>query len=120
MNAVIQRYELETDNAPPISVRISRSKQRGEVGVRVSDAGGGVPIGDLSRVMRYFFTTTPPMVPTYTYSVQFGAPLSGIGVGLPFARLYARLMGGDLRLASLPGHGTDVHIVLDALGRGPL
>ncbi|CAM9931433.1 unnamed protein product, partial [Phaeothamnion confervicola] len=32
-------------------------------------------------------------------------PLSGMGIGLPVSRLYARHFGGDLRLLSLHGYG---------------
>jgi pyruvate dehydrogenase kinase 2/3/4 len=35
--------------------------------------------------------------------------------GLPLSRLYARFFGGDLRLISMDGYGTDVYIHLNKL-----
>jgi len=37
------------------------------------------------------------------------------GVGLPISRLYAQYFGGDLKLLSLEGHGTDVFLYLSRL-----
>jgi len=44
------------------------------------------------------------------------APMAGYGDGLPMARLYARYFGGDIRVVSMEGYGTDVYIFLNKLG----
>ena len=54
--------------------------------------------------------------PNYTYSKNFGAKFSGYGVGLPMARLYARVAGGDVGISCLPGHGTDATLIINRLG----
>ncbi|GJJ12022.1 hypothetical protein Clacol_006262 [Clathrus columnatus] len=41
--------------------------------------------------------------------------LSGLGYGLPLAKLYATYFGGDLQLVSLYNHGTDVFLSLRCL-----
>ncbi|KAF8522139.1 branched-chain alpha-ketoacid dehydrogenase [Hysterangium stoloniferum] len=41
--------------------------------------------------------------------------LSGLGYGLPLAKLYATYFGGDLQLVSLYNHGTDVFLKLRCL-----
>lgn len=42
-----------------------------------------------------------------------------IGFGLPLSRLYARYFGGDLRILSLDGWGTDAYLTLHRLGTYP-
>ena len=41
--------------------------------------------------------------------------LAGYGIGLPMSRLYARYLGGDLNLISLPGYGTHAYVFLPRL-----
>merc|ERR1719186_1152441 len=42
-------------------------------------------------------------------------PMHGLGYGLPLSRLYARYFGGDIKVASCDGYGTDTFIYLRAL-----
>jgi pyruvate dehydrogenase kinase 2/3/4 len=46
----------------------------------------------------------------------------GFGYGLSLSRLYARYLGGDLRLIAMEGYGTDVYVRLNRLSssREPL
>lgn len=44
------------------------------------------------------------------------SPLAGFGCGLPLSRLYASYLGGNLKIVSLPGWGTDAHLVLHRVG----
>ena len=39
--------------------------------------------------------------------------MSGMGIGLPISRLYARHWGGDIRVISVQGWGTDVAIYIN-------
>lgn len=63
------------------------------VEIGVADTGVGIPDGQLERVFEEFY-----QVP--------GARRSGTGLGLPYARRLARLLGGELTLASEAGRGT--------------
>jgi len=41
--------------------------------------------------------------------------MAGFGYGLPISRLYAQYFGGDLKLISMEGYGTDVYLHLNRL-----
>jgi signal transduction histidine kinase len=74
-------------------VRLSVRTLTDTVEITVSDTGTGIPAGQLERVFEEFY-----QVP--------GARRGGTGLGLPYARRLAKLLGGELTLASEPGAGT--------------
>jgi signal transduction histidine kinase/CheY-like chemotaxis protein len=80
-------------------VRLSVAGGAGQVEFTVTDTGIGIPAGQQERVFEEFF-----QVP--------GARRGGTGLGLPYARRLAELLGGRLRLASEPGRGTTVTLRL--------
>lgn len=78
--------------------------------IRVNDRAGGIPFEVGEHVWSYFYSTT-----NKTPGADYGddaTELAGYGVGLPFSRLFAKYLGGSLRLTSLPGYGTSVDISL--------
>ena len=44
--------------------------------------------------------------------------LAGYGFGLPLTRLHAQYFGGDVFMQALPGHGTDMYLLLTHLKEG--
>ena len=64
--------------------------------VTVRDTGIGISENDQPRVFEEFFQVRGTLQ----------AQAKGSGLGLPFARRLAVLLGGDLSLASVPGEGT--------------
>ena len=44
--------------------------------------------------------------------------LAGYGFGLPLTRLHAQYFGGDVFMQALPGHGTDMYLLLNHLKEG--
>lgn len=74
-------------------VRLDVRTVPGAVELQVSDSGTGIPASQIERVFEEFY-----QVP--------GAKRGGTGLGLPYARRLARLLGGELTLASEAGQGT--------------
>jgi signal transduction histidine kinase/CheY-like chemotaxis protein len=78
-----------------LSVRVAGPR----VEISVADTGIGIPAGLHEHVFEEFY-----QVP--------GVRRGGTGLGLPYARRLARILGGDLRLSSEPGAGTTVVLSL--------
>jgi signal transduction histidine kinase/CheY-like chemotaxis protein len=79
-------------------VRLSARVTGPRLEISVADTGMGIPAGLHDHVFEEFY-----QVP--------GVRRGGTGLGLPYARRLARILGGDLTLTSEPGVGTTV--VLD-------
>jgi signal transduction histidine kinase len=74
-------------------VRLTVRTAPGRVELQVSDTGTGIPAEEIERVFEEFY-----QVP--------GARRGGTGLGLPYARRLAGLLGGELTLTSETGRGT--------------
>jgi signal transduction histidine kinase/CheY-like chemotaxis protein len=85
-------------------VRLSARVTGPRLEISVADTGIGIPAGLSARVFEEFY-----QVP--------GVRRGGTGLGLPYARRLARILGGDLTLTSEPGVGTTV--VLDLPNQTP-
>jgi len=135
---------ISASSLPPVRVLVSGSEAL--LSARISDEGGGIPVDRLSHVWSYLYTTAEPVdrpmtresldAPTDLRMLEMGmlhslhslsdgdedqnmmmrSPLAGLGCGLPLSRLYARYLGGGLRLQTLPCFGTDVFVELNRLG----
>jgi signal transduction histidine kinase len=74
-------------------VRVVAGLDGGEVAIRVSDDGCGIPAEHVPRVFEELFTTKPPGL--------------GTGLGLPISRsIVADCFGGTMEVASEPGRGS--------------
>ncbi len=80
-------------------VRLSVRTAGPRLEIVVADTGIGIPAGQQQRVFEEFY-----QVP--------GVRRGGTGLGLPYARRLAGLLGGDLTLTSEPGAGTTVFLSL--------
>jgi signal transduction histidine kinase/CheY-like chemotaxis protein len=74
-------------------VRLTVRTAEDELEIRVTDTGTGIPVDQLERVFEEFY-----QVP--------GIKRGGTGLGLPYARRLAGLLGGELTLTSEAGVGT--------------
>ena len=88
-----------THGAAPVSVQYrgvahGRNAESSVVSVAVTDSGAGIPLQDLPHVFDRFYKADPSR-----------GSSRGSGLGLAIAQENARLMGGDITAANLPGHG---------------
>uniref|UniRef100_A0A0W0FZR7 Protein-serine/threonine kinase n=1 Tax=Moniliophthora roreri TaxID=221103 RepID=A0A0W0FZR7_MONRR len=128
LRAVVERHGINKDTEergyPPIKVIVVEGKE--DITIKISDEGGGIPRSAMGLIWTYMYTTMnlgPGQgLEEDFHASDFKAPMAGFGYGLPLSRLYARYFGGDLRLISMDGFGTDVYIHLNRLSssREPL
>ena len=84
------------------SVTVDARLETGQIHISVMDTGPGIPKGKLEHVFIGFSQADSSITRQY----------GGSGLGLSISRSLARLMGGDLSLASRQGEGTTVTLVL--------
>lgn len=107
MRATMELCESRNNDDDIPDVQVTITKGLNDCCVRISDRGGGASRKVAHKWFEYMYTTAPPPPADRDMRV---APLAGYGYGLPLSRLYARYLGGDLRLQSLQGYGTDAFI----------
>ncbi len=101
LRAVILNLLRNSREAMPrggtVTVRTRRASG-GSVEIEVSDTGGGIPPGDLTRIFEPFYSTKE----------------RGTGLGLAFAQQVVKEHGGAIRCESVVGQGTTFTIRLPA------
>jgi signal transduction histidine kinase len=101
LSQVLMNLLLNAAQATPEGGRISISGGKltlvNSVEIRVSDTGCGIPHDVLPRIFEPFYTTKRG---------------KGTGLGLSISQAYVRSHNGDLRVDSVPGHGTTFTITL--------
>eukprot|EP00929_Paragymnodinium_shiwhaense_P102239 TRINITY_DN65428_c0_g1_i2.p1 TRINITY_DN65428_c0_g1~~TRINITY_DN65428_c0_g1_i2.p1 ORF type:complete len:411 (-),score=74.18 TRINITY_DN65428_c0_g1_i2:448-1680(-) len=128
--------DAERRRCDPETVRVQVNRGLGGVFVTISDKGGG--IDDLDKVWQW--GRDPPTRPEYDVahelclgeadeaeqdeeeqkadanrSVGMQRQLLPLGFGLPLARITARYFGGDIRIQTLVGAGTNVYVHIPEL-----
>jgi len=116
LRAVVERYGVSDEKKlPPIKIIAVEGQE--DITIKISDEGGGIPRSAMPFIWSYMYTTMESHALDSDLN-DFRAPMAGFGYGLPLSRLYARYFGGDLKLISMDGHGTDVYIHLNKLSSG--
>ena len=106
-------------NSRPVRIRVCRDVHH--VAIKVSDEAGGIPFEVGDQIWSYMYGTAAKIGNMKQLSIKKDSDLenpqnlTGYGVGLPCARLYARYLGGKLSLTSYPGYGTQAHLILPRL-----
>jgi signal transduction histidine kinase len=95
--AVNERQKLE-DPAYQPTVMVSTTKQNGSVEIKVKDNGNGIPQRILDKIFQPFFTTKP----------------TGQGTGLGLSLVYdiVKAHGGEIKVATSEGKGSEFTILL--------
>ena len=96
MNLLINAAEA-TPEGGVITVSANRLTFQNSIEIRVSDTGCGIPRDVLPHVFEPFFTTKGG---------------KGTGLGLSISATYVRRNKGEIRIDSVPKHGTTVTITL--------
>jgi pyruvate dehydrogenase kinase 2/3/4 len=115
LRAVVETHGQDKQEFPITKVIVAEGRE--DITIKISDEGGGIARSAIPLVWTYMYTTvdrTPNLDPDFDKS-DFKAPMAGFGYGLPISRLYARYFGGDLKLISMEGYGTDVYLHLNRL-----
>ncbi|KAF9737977.1 hypothetical protein PMIN06_011679 [Paraphaeosphaeria minitans] len=115
LRAVVETRGQDKEDFPVTKVIVAEGQE--DITIKITDEGGGIPRSAIPLVWTYMYTTvdqTPSLDPDFNKS-DFKAPMAGFGYGLPISRLYARYFGGDLKLISMEGYGTDVYLHLNRL-----
>jgi signal transduction histidine kinase len=96
MNLMLNAAQA-TGEGGTITISASKLTFVNAIEIRVSDTGAGIPADILPHIFEPFFTTKRG---------------KGTGLGLSISQAYIRGHNGDIRVDSVPGHGTSVTITL--------
>ncbi|CDK28279.1 unnamed protein product [Kuraishia capsulata CBS 1993] len=107
--------DIEDIQFPPVKIIVAEGEE--DITIKISDEGGGIARSAMPLIWTYLYTTVEalPVEDPWGGKTDFRAPMAGYGYGLPISRLYARYFGGDLKLISMEGYGTDVYLHLNRL-----
>jgi signal transduction histidine kinase len=98
--AVDEKKKLLKDGFEPM-VSVSTKKVNETVEIKVADNGSGIPQKVLDKIFQPFFTTKPTG--------------RGTGLGLSLAYDIVKAHGGELKVETIEGQGSDFKIVLPNL-----
>eukprot|EP00929_Paragymnodinium_shiwhaense_P119562 TRINITY_DN91464_c0_g1_i1.p1 TRINITY_DN91464_c0_g1~~TRINITY_DN91464_c0_g1_i1.p1 ORF type:complete len:446 (-),score=68.02 TRINITY_DN91464_c0_g1_i1:84-1421(-) len=106
------------------AVDVELQKGDSHVIIKISDQGGGMPRPVQQEVWQYGWTSVNAESDSSSSSRRGRngsldpRDLAGYGFGLPLTRLHAQYFGGDVFMQVLPGHGTDMYLLLNHLKEG--
>jgi len=91
LNLVLNAIEASEDSPAPISIKTRYIEERERIEIRVRDRGQGIPEDALAHIFIPFFTTKS----------------KGTGLGLAVCQRIVNQHGGDIRVQSKVGRGTE-------------
>ena len=78
-----------------MAITLSARTERKEVILSVKDTGSGIPKDQMESIFVPFFSTRE----------------SGTGIGLSFSQHIMRMHGGQIRVSSIPGKGSEFQLI---------
>lgn len=96
LNFVLNAVEASAQNGQPVTITTRHQPERERLELTVRDRGGGIPREALDHIFIPFFTTKP----------------SGTGLGLAVCQRIVTNHGGDIRVESKVGEGTEFTVRL--------
>jgi len=115
MRATMEFHEGE-ETFPNIDVQVVKSTS--DISIRIRDIGGGMSRTSADKIFMYLYTSAGRVKLSdgdMGGTTSTSTPMHGLGYGLPLSKLYARYLGGDIKVASCDGYGTDAFIYLKSL-----
>jgi signal transduction histidine kinase len=103
VDALLENAVRHTRDQDPIQLCVISSEDRSTVSMVVSDGGEGIAPAEMDRIFERFHT-----------GAQLGAS-RGTGLGLALVRAVARAHGGEVRVRSAPGSGSEFEVLLPVL-----
>jgi signal transduction histidine kinase len=95
--AVAEKKKQSTGSYEPV-ITVSTKKANGNIEIVVKDSGNGIPQQVLDKIFQPFFTTKPTG--------------QGTGLGLSLSYDIVKAHGGDIKVATKEGEGTEFMIQL--------
>jgi len=96
----VDEKKKQTDEGYEPTVSVSTKKANGRVEIKVADNGNGIPQKVLDKIFQPFFTTKPTG--------------QGTGLGLSLSYDIVKAHGGELKVETKEGEGTEFIIILPA------
>ena len=90
------RKKKQNPNGYEPTVTISTMSENGKIGIKVKDNGNGIPQNIVDKIFQPFFTTKPTG--------------QGTGLGLSLAYDIVKAHGGEIRVETREGEGSEFTI----------
>lgn len=109
--SLVRKHGLLKVNDMPSVLHMHASIDNECLKVEIIDDGEGMTNEEVAQATDYFATSNIGFVRDLGIDL-FGMPFTGIGVGIPRAKIYLEFHGGELSLSSSKGMGTRVTMIL--------
>ncbi|MDG9668553.1 response regulator [Hahella sp. CR1] len=107
LNLIGNAIKFTEQGEVTVRVQMVKEEEQEKVQFKVLDTGPGISLADQKRLFQ-------PFTQVYANSMRRG---EGAGLGLAISRQLAHRLGGDIRLSSRPGEGSDFTAIVKP---GPL
>lgn len=97
------------------NITIDYSEGYKDIIIQIKDKGNSFQLRDIQNILMYSYSSNPIEIQNNCHNPI----ISGLGFGLPMAKLYSKYFGGDLIINPMENKGTIVTIYINKLGNNP-